>query len=612
MTTNQILIGVGLILALAVGSQVLASRLRIPAIIVLLPAGFIAGALTTDVDPQRLLGPAFEPLVSLSVAVILYDAGLSLDMGKLKGHTRKVVIRLIVLGVLITWALAASVAAPLLGMSRGAAVMLGIILVVSGPTVVGPLLSFVRPKERLQQVLIWEGSLIDPVGGILGALVFHAVVASTRKGPGSQFSQFAASVGIGLAGGVIGTALLWLLLRRLRLGEVLGTTAQLATVIAVAAACDVVREDAGLLAAIFMGLALANRRGFDVPARRPFFETLVQLIIGVLFISISATVTPQSLRHLLLPALALIAVLVLVARPAAAFASTMRTDLTTGERAFIGWMAPRGIVAAATASTFAAGLAAKGIGGAAKILPVTFVVIVVTVTLYGLTAMPAARRLGVSRPDRTRPLLVGGAAWVIELGQALQSAGLEVVMWAGLDQQREQIRRAGLELAPGELLAAATGRGARLEGITAVLLLTEEDDFNALASVLLAESVDGRVYRLAPPQRSHGVVAPYTTGEILFGQGMTRPAVTGRYQDGARIVTNGAGGVLPAGQDMLFLVRADGQLAAVTQTDTPTPLAGDTIVSLAPALAAQPVDRGRSGLPEVSDDELSRTPDQPA
>jgi NhaP-type Na+/H+ or K+/H+ antiporter len=612
VTTNQILIGVGLILALAVGSQVLASRLRIPAIIVLLPAGFIAGALTTDVDPQRLLGPAFEPLVSLSVAVILYDAGLSLDMGKLKGHTRKVVIRLIVLGVLITWALAASVAAPLLGMSRGAAVMLGIILVVSGPTVVGPLLSFVRPKERLQQVLIWEGSLIDPVGGILGALVFHAVVASTRKGPGSQFSQFAASVGIGLAGGVIGTALLWLLLRRLRLGEVLGTTAQLATVIAVAAACDVVREDAGLLAAIFMGLALANRRGFDVPARRPFFETLVQLIIGVLFISISATVTPQSLRHLLLPALALIAVLVLVARPAAAFASTMRTDLTTGERAFIGWMAPRGIVAAATASTFAAGLAAKGIGGAAKILPVTFVVIVVTVTLYGLTAMPAARRLGVSRPDRTRPLLVGGAAWVIELGQALQSAGLEVVMWAGLDQQREQIRRAGLELAPGELLAAATGRGARLEGITAVLLLTEEDDFNALASVLLAESVDGRVYRLAPPQRSHGVVAPYTTGEILFGQGMTRPAVTGRYQDGARIVTNGAGGVLPAGQDMLFLVRADGQLAAVTQTDTPTPLAGDTIVSLAPALAAQPVDRGRSGLPEVSDDELSRTPDQPA
>jgi len=591
VTANEILIGVGLILVLAVGSQVLASRLRIPAIIVLLPAGFVAGALTTDVDPQRLLGPAFQPLVSLSVAVILYDAGLGLDLRKLRGHTRKVVIRLIVLGVLVTWAVAASLAAPLFGMSRGAAVMLGIILVVSGPTVVGPLLTFVRPTERLQQVLIWEGSLIDPVGGILGALVFHAVVASTHRGLGSQLGQFAVSIAVGLAGGVIGTALLWVLLRRLRLGEVLGTTAQLATVIGVAAVCDVAREDAGLLAAIFMGLALANRRGFDIPARRPFFETLVQLIIGVLFISISATVTPHSLRHLLLPTLALVAVLVLVARPIAAFAATAGTDLRKGERAFIGWMAPRGIVAAATASTFAAGLVAKGVGGAARILPVTFVVIVATVTLYGLTAGPAARRLRVGRPSGTRPLLVGGDAWVIDLGLALRSAGLDVLMWAGLDQQREEIRQAGLELAPGELLAAATGRGARLEGITAVLLLTDEDDFNALASVLLAESVEGNVYRLAPPQRSHGVVAPYTTGQILFRDGMTRPAVIGRYQDGARIVAHRADGLLPAGQDLLFLVRADGQLAAVTQAGSPTPQGGDTMVSLGPVPVAQPAEQ---------------------
>jgi NhaP-type Na+/H+ or K+/H+ antiporter len=138
VTTAQILIGFGLIVFLAVGSQVLASRLRIPALLLLLPAGFIAGTLTTDVNPQHLLGAAFQPLVSLSVAVILYDAGLGLDLRKLKGHTRKVVIRLIILGVLVTWVLAAALAAPLLGMSRGAAVMLGIILVVSGPTVVGP------------------------------------------------------------------------------------------------------------------------------------------------------------------------------------------------------------------------------------------------------------------------------------------------------------------------------------------------------------------------------------------------------------------------------------------------------------------------------------------
>jgi NhaP-type Na+/H+ or K+/H+ antiporter len=583
VTTNQVLTGVGLILALAVGSQVLASRLRIPALIVLLPVGFAAGALTTDVNPERLLGPAFEPLVSLSVAVILYDAGLGLDLRKLKGHTRRVVVRLIVLGVLITWVLGAALAAPLLGMSRGAAVMLGVILVVSGPTVVGPLLAFVRPTERLQRILVWEGSLIDPVGGILGALVFHAVSASTSKGLASKLGQFAISVGTGLAGGAIGVLLLWLLLRKLRLGEVLGTTAQLASVIAVAAACDVIRADTGLIAAIVMGLAVANQPGFDLPARRPFFETLVQLILGVLFISISATVTPHSLRHVLAPTLVLVAVLVLVARPLAAFASTLRTDLARGERAFIGWMAPRGIVAAATASTFGAGLAAKGIGGASKILPATFVVIVATVTLYGVTAAPVARRLGVVRPARTRPLLVGGDPWVVDLGRALRAAGLEVLMWAGLEQQREQIRHAGLQLAPGELLAAATGRGARLEEITAVLLLTDEDDFNALASAVLDGNVNERVYRLAPPMRSHGVVAPYTGAEILFDAGMTRSALTRRYHDGELIVARRADGELPAGHDLLFLVRADGLLAAVTESGRPPSQAGDIIVSLGPA-----------------------------
>jgi NhaP-type Na+/H+ or K+/H+ antiporter len=582
VTTNQILIGTGLTLALAVGSQVLASRLRIPALIVLLPVGFVAGALTTDINPERLLGPAFQPLVSLSVAVILYDAGLGLDLRKLAGHTRQVVIRLIVLGVVTSWGLAGFFAVLLLGMSRGAAVMTGVILVVSGPTVVGPLLSYVRPTEGLQEILVWEGSLIDPVGGILGALVFHGVVASTHRGLGRQLGQFLFSIGIGVAGGVAGTLLLWLLLRRLRLGEVLGTSAQLATVIAVAAGCDVLREDTGLIAAIIMGLALAYRPEFDVPARRPFFETLVQLILGVLFVSISATVTPHSLRHVLLPTLGIVAVLVLVARPVAAFASTLRTSLTRGERGFIGWMAPRGIVAAATASTFGPSLAAKGIGGAPKILPAVFVVIVATVILYGVTAAPVARRLGVIRPARTRPLLVGGDPWVVDLGRALRSAGLEVLVWAGLEPQREQIRQAGLELAPGELLATATGRGARLEGITAVLLLTDEDDFNALASSLLQGNVEGGVYRLAPPLRSHGVVAPFTGAEILFGPAMSRSAIGQRYRDGASIVVQPAGASPPDGHDVLFLVRADGQLAAVTEAGRPPSQPGDTMVTIGP------------------------------
>jgi NhaP-type Na+/H+ or K+/H+ antiporter len=182
----------------------------------LLPVGFTAGAITTDVNPQRLLGAAFQPLVSLAVAVILYDAGISLDLRKLRGHTRRVVVRLIAVGVPVTLVFGAVFAGLLLGVSRQAAVMTGTILVVSGPTVVGPLLGFIRPTERLQRVLSWEGSLIDPVGGILGAVVFHAVVASTRRGLGYQLGQFLLGISVGLAGGIVGIALLWLLLRQRR------------------------------------------------------------------------------------------------------------------------------------------------------------------------------------------------------------------------------------------------------------------------------------------------------------------------------------------------------------------------------------------------------------
>ncbi|MFF3500804.1 cation:proton antiporter [Streptomyces sp. NPDC003247] len=582
MTTNQVLIGVGLILVLAVGSQILADRLRIPALIVLLPVGFTAGALIDAVAPEQLLGAAFSPLVSLAVAVILYDAGLGLDLARLKGHTRRVVVRLIWFGVLITGLLGTLLAVPLLGMSPQAAVMTGAILVVSGPTVVGPLLGFVRPKDRLQRILIWEGSLIDPVGGVLGALVFHGVVASSGHSLGSGTTRFLTSVGIGAAGGVVGAAVLWVLFRVLRLGEVLGTTAQLALVTGVAAFCDVVRDDTGLIAAVMMGLAVANLPDMDVPARRPFFETLVSLILGVLFISISATVTPHSLRHVWLPALGLAAFLVLVVRPIVAAVSTLGTDLTRGERGFIGWMAPRGIVAAATASTFSAGLMARGIGGASTILPATFVVIVATVTLYGLTASPVARRLGVVRPSRSRPLLVGGDPWVVDLGVALKSAGLEVLMWAGEEEQRERIRRAGVDLAPGELLGAATGGAAELEGITAVYFLTAEDDFNALAAVLLRGSVEGTVHRLNAPADSQGVVAPFIGGEVLFGPDLTWPTFFRRYEEGAAVLGRPAGDVMRPGSDPLFLVRRDGRLDPVTGGSTPLPRPGDTVILLSP------------------------------
>jgi hypothetical protein len=470
-------------------------------------------------------------------------------------------------------------------MSAGAAVMTGAILVVSGPTVVGPLLAFVRPADRLQRILSWEGSLIDPVGGILGAVVFHAVLASTSGGIGHPLGQFFLSIGVGAVGAAVGVAVLWFVYK-LDLDDVLLAAVQLACVVGVAAVCDSVRDDAGLIAAILMGLAVANLRGFDVPDKRPFFETLVQLIIGVLFVCISATVTPESLKHIVLPTLGLVAVLVLVTRPLVAFFATIRTELTGGERAFIGWMAPRGIVAAATASTFGTVLAAHHVGGASKILPVAFLVIVATVALYGLTAVPVARRLGVTRPARTRPLLVGGDPWVIDLARALRAVGLDVLMWAPSDAQRTQIKQAGLELAPGGQLASAVAQGAEIEGVTAVLLLTGEDDYNALAATTLAGNSETPVYRLPPSQS--GVVASYTPGEALFTPALTHPALTARHTSGARITTQASDGGIPPAADLLFRVSPDGTLIPVTISRPPDPQPGDTLALLGPGGSGPP------------------------
>ena len=579
MTSNEILFGVALTLALAVGSQILASRLRIPALIVLLSAGFVAGALTDDVHPDQLLGDAFEPLVSLAVAVILYEAGLGLDLHRLTGHTRRVVVRLLAVGTAVTWLALSLVAMPLLDMPRPAAFMLGAILVVSGPTVVGPLLDFIRPRERLQRILAWEGSLVDPVGGILGALVFHAVMTGQRAQPGDHFGEFLASAGVGLLGGVVGTVALWALLQKLRLGEVLGTSAQLATVVAVAAGCNILREDTGLIAAIVMGLAVANLGGYEIPVRRPFFETTVQLIIGLLFVSISASVTPDSLRGLILPTAGIVAAAVLVVRPLVAYLSTLRTDLDRGERMFVGAMAPRGIVAAATASTFSAGLVANGVDGAEKILPVTFLVIVATVTTYGLSAAPFARRVGVVRQDRTRVLVVGGDPWAVDIGRALSEAGLDVLVWAGPTSQRADVQRAGLDLAPGEVLVDVL-RSAETEGVTTVLLVTAEDDFNALAARVLNELVDGPVFRLGAAPDRHPMLAPGPDEQVLFGSVLTRSELARRYGNGALTVTRLAETQTPVDGDVLFVVRPDGVLVPATHKAVPTPRPGDTVVLL--------------------------------
>jgi hypothetical protein len=215
-------------------------------------------------------------------------------------------------------------------------------------------------------------------------------------------------------------------------------------------------------------------------------------------------------------------------------------------------------------------------------LPVTFLVIAMTVALYGLTAVPVARHLGVIRSGRTRPLLVGGASWVIDLARALRQAGLDVLMWAASQDQRDQIRQAGFELAPGELLSSAVGEGAELEGITSVLLLTDEDDFNALAATVLASSAGPQAHRLGPRQPGYGVMASRTAAETLFGT-LTRYEVAERYAAGARISLAPVGDTIPPGAEILFLITPDRALIPAATSRLPAPKSAGTLVLLTAA-----------------------------
>ena len=401
MSSSQISLGVSLILALAVLCQVVASRWRLPAIILLLPVGFAAGNLIPALNPNEIFGGAFPPLVSLGVALILFEGGLDLDFRRLKGPEHSVVRRLVYFGVPLTGLGAAGLVWLLFGQTWPFALMLGAILIVSGPTVVTPILQAAKPVPRVRQILTWEGLTVDPLGAVIGTLVFHAIVSGKQIDATEAIGAFGLSVLVGIAGAAAGAGILWLLFRWFHITGVLATECILATVILVAGVCNAVREDTGLVAAILMGVAAANLRSVKVPEDRPFLKTMVQLVIGMLFISISATVTPASLGDVVGPTLALVAGLVLLLRPLVALVATAFSNLTGRERAFIGWMDPRGIVAASTAAVFAGPLASAGVAGAHRLLPATFLVIVLTVAIYGLTAPHVTRWLGIRSYTRT-------------------------------------------------------------------------------------------------------------------------------------------------------------------------------------------------------------------
>ncbi len=578
MSSDQILFGLGLVLVLAIAAQLVAAPLRVPAIVVLLPAGFIAGIATDDVHPDELLGALYQPFVTIAVGVILFEAGLRLSFHEIVPAVRNAVVRLITIGALVTWL---GITATLLllfdDMDRGVALMTGAILVVSGPTVVLPLLAFIRPTRDVRSVLKWEGTLVDPIGALLGVIVFVGV----SSGEGWQPGELLLDLGVGAIVAVVGAPLLWVLLREVQQSAPrMVVPATLMVVVAAVVAADLIRDDAGLVAAVLMGMVVTNQRGIDISLSLfEFQETLVRLLVGVLFVLVAASVSPDEVRSVLPEALVLLAVMLLVVRPLAVALSTARSPFTLHERAFIAWMAPRGIIAGATAAAFGPKLAAQGVEGADKVLPLVFVAIFGTVVVYGLTATPVARLLGVAGMGRELVLIVGGHPWAREIASALKRSGVAVRLWVGPVEYQTAARDAGFHADRGRIMLDAINREEELEEVTDALLLTRSDDFNTLGAAELRDELGHRhVFRVAPHPEEPDLFPPSRETGILGDRTLTFAELDRRFADGARIVIGSGGDA--AGGTPLFAVTPDGRLTVAADGHPLEIESGDRVIAL--------------------------------
>ena len=588
------LIGLAGIVVIGIAAQWLSWRLRLPAIFLLLLAGFVAGGVTGWIDPDELLGAALFPIVSLSVAIILFEGGLSLDIAEL-AKIGRVVRNLASIGVVATWVLSAVAARFLLGFDWPLSALLGAILVVTGPTVIIPLLRHIRPTAKLGSAIRWEAIVNDPTGAILAVLVFNAIVVGEgQEGITAAVLGVVKALGAGGALGLAGAGLIVLLLKRYWVPDFLQSPVTLAVVMVVFSLADLVLSESGLLAVTVMGSALASQNVVTVRHIVEFKENLRVLLISALFVILAARLPISDPAYSDPGSLLFLAVLILVVRPASVALSTIGTFLTWRERIFLGFMAPRGIVAAAIASIFSLELMELGYPGAEKLAPVMFLVIVGTVALYGLGAGRVARWLGVATPNPQGMLLLGASGWVRAVAQALKAEGVEVTLVDANRKNVAQARQDGLEAKCDNILAEYAFEDLELDGIGRFLALTPNDEVNSLATVHASDVFErSNVYQLAPEGADEGgrltEMPAHLQGRILFDTVATYAEITKRFAQGATIKRTGLtdefgfdefvehyrGAALP-----LFVVTEAGKLRVLEAQRKVPVKAGQTIISL--------------------------------
>ena len=426
MEHNEMLLITGIVGA-GIVCQWIAWRINVPAILPLLAAGLLLGPILGWLHPQEEFENLFFPMISLAVAVILFEGALTLTWREVRG-VATTVRNLLTVGAVVTLVGGALAAHYVVGTSWNLSFLFGALIIVTGPTVIAPLLRNVRPTEKISSVLRWEGILIDPIGALAAVLVFDFIVAGTGATFGDSVIMFVRIVGVGLVFGLAGGYLIYVLLHNYLIPDYLRDIAILAAVLGVFAMSSTLAPESGLLAVTAMGVFLANTDLRKLREIWYFKEKLSVLLISSLFILLAANVTLADIQLLDWRSCIVLGVVILLLRPVGVALSAWNSSLSRNEQLFLSWVAPRGIVAAAVSSLFVYELIELGIEEARILGPLIFMVIVGTVVIQGGTAKYVARWLGVSEADPQGFLIMGANRVAQEIGLALQQDGYTVRM----------------------------------------------------------------------------------------------------------------------------------------------------------------------------------------
>ncbi|WP_323752158.1 sodium:proton antiporter [Marinobacter sp.] len=478
-STALILAGIGVT---SLFCQWFAWRVRMPAILFLLAGGIIAGPVLGFLQPEEVFGDLLFPVISLAVAIILFEGSLTLRYDEIKGHG-KMVRNLVPVGSIVTCAIGTLAARWILGVSWEVALLFGAISVVTGPTVIAPLLRAVRPTAKLSNILRWEGIIIDPVGALLAVLVFEGIVS---WGQGNVFGHslyiFGKTLVVGFLIGAIAGYLNGQALRKHWLPEYLHNAGTLTFMLGVYAISNEIAHESGLLTVTVMGIWMANMKRVPIDSILEFKESLSVLLISALFIILAARVEFSAIIDLGWGLVAVLACLMFIARPISIFLSGIGTSVSMREKLYLSWIAPRGIVAAAVSALFAFQLERLGYEGAEALVPLVFMLIIATVTLQSLTARPIAQLLGVKEPPAHGFLILGANPIARLIAQSLKKHEIPVML---SDTNWENVRQSRMENLPVYFGNPASEHAAThmdLTGIGNLLILSPYKQMNSSAT----------------------------------------------------------------------------------------------------------------------------------